>query len=75
MYRSLSREAFVKALQAYTRAAHADVRPAGSGFAPGGAPDGALVDDFRIVETERMVHMLGSIARSHGLDQHRQEHR
>jgi L-2-hydroxyglutarate oxidase len=24
------------------------------------APDGALVDDFRIVETERMVHVLNA---------------
>ena len=60
MYRSLSREAFVKALQKLIPELRIqDVRPAGSGVrAQAVAPDGTLVDDFRIVETERMVHVL-----------------
>ena len=38
-----------------------DVHPSGSGVrAQAVAPDGALVDDFRIVETERMVHVLNA---------------
>jgi (S)-2-hydroxyglutarate dehydrogenase len=62
MYRSLSREAFVKALQKLIPELRIqDVRPAGSGVrAQAVAPDGALVDDFRIVETERMVHVLNA---------------
>jgi (S)-2-hydroxyglutarate dehydrogenase len=62
MYRSLSREAFVKALQKLIPELRMqDVHPAGSGVrAQAVAPDGALVDDFRIVETERMVHVLNA---------------
>jgi L-2-hydroxyglutarate oxidase len=62
MYRSLSREAFVKALQKLIPELRMrDVRPAGSGVrAQAVAPDGALVDDFRIVESERMVHVLNA---------------
>ncbi len=60
MYRSISREAFVKGLQKLVPELRVqDVHPAGSGVrAQAVAPDGALVDDFRIVETERMVHVL-----------------
>jgi L-2-hydroxyglutarate oxidase len=62
MYRSLSQEAFVKALQKLVPELRIqDVRRAGSGVrAQAVAPDGALVDDFRIVETERMVHVLNA---------------
>jgi L-2-hydroxyglutarate oxidase len=62
MYRSLSREAFVKALRKLVPDLQMqDVHPAGSGVrAQAVAPDGALVDDFRIVETERMVHVLNA---------------
>jgi (S)-2-hydroxyglutarate dehydrogenase len=62
MYRSISREAFVKALQKLIPELRMqDVRRAGSGVrAQAVAPDGALVDDFRIVETERMVHVLNA---------------
>jgi L-2-hydroxyglutarate oxidase len=62
MYRSISREAFVKALQRLVPELRLqDVHPAGSGVrAQAVAPDGALVDDFRIVETERMVHVLNA---------------
>jgi L-2-hydroxyglutarate oxidase len=38
-----------------------DLRPAGSGVrAQAVALDGALVDDFRIVEGERMLHVLNA---------------
>jgi len=62
VYRSLSREAFVKALQKLIPELRMqDVHPCGSGVrAQAVAPDGALVDDFRIVETERMVHVLNA---------------
>jgi (S)-2-hydroxyglutarate dehydrogenase len=62
MYRSLSQEAFVKALQKLVPELRIqDVRRAGSGVrAQAVAPNGALVDDFRIVETERMVHVLNA---------------
>jgi L-2-hydroxyglutarate oxidase len=62
VYRSLSREAFVKALQKLIPELRMqDVHPAGSGVrAQAVAPDGSLVDDFRIVETERMVHVLNA---------------
>jgi (S)-2-hydroxyglutarate dehydrogenase len=62
MYRSLSQEAFVKALQKLVPELRLqDVRRAGSGVrAQAVAPDGALVDDFRIIEGERMVHVLNA---------------
>ncbi len=62
MYRSLSQEAFVKALQKLVPELRMqDVRRAGAGVrAQAVAPDGALLDDFCIVETERMVHVLNA---------------
>jgi (S)-2-hydroxyglutarate dehydrogenase len=62
MYRSISQDAFVKALQKLVPELRMqDVRRAGSGVrAQAVAPDGALVDDFRIVESERMVHVLNA---------------
>ena len=62
MYRSISREAFVKGLQKLVPELRVqDVHPAGSGVrAQAVAPDGALVDNFRIIETERMVHVLNA---------------
>jgi L-2-hydroxyglutarate oxidase len=62
MYRSISQEAFVKALQKLVPELRMqDVRRAGAGVrAQAVAPDGALVDDFRIVESERMVHVLNA---------------
>jgi (S)-2-hydroxyglutarate dehydrogenase len=62
MYRSISQEAFVKALQKLVPELRMqDVRRAGSGVrAQAVAPDGALVDDFCIVESERMVHVLNA---------------
>ena len=62
VYRSISQEAFVKALQKLIPELRLqDVKRAGSGVrAQAVAPDGSLVDDFRIVETERMVHVLNA---------------
>jgi (S)-2-hydroxyglutarate dehydrogenase len=62
MYRSLSQEAFVKALQKLVPELRMqDVRRAGSGVrAQAVAPDGALLDDFCMVESERMVHVLNA---------------
>lgn len=62
VYRSLSKDAFVKALQRLIPELRLqDVHPAGSGVrAQAVAPDGSLVDDFRIVETARMVHVLNA---------------
>lgn len=62
VYRSISQEAFVKALQKLIPELRMrDVQRAGSGVrAQAVAPDGSLVDDFRIVETERMVHVLNA---------------
>jgi L-2-hydroxyglutarate oxidase len=62
VYRSVSQEAFVKALQRLIPELRMqDVHPAGSGVrAQAVAPDGSLVDDFRIVESDRMVHVLNA---------------
>jgi L-2-hydroxyglutarate oxidase len=39
----------------------ADLRPAGAGVrAQAVEPSGALVDDFRIAEAERMIHVLNA---------------
>lgn len=59
-YRSLSKRAFVKALQRLMPELRVeDVRPAGAGVrAQALEPGGSLVDDFRIVETGRMIHVL-----------------
>src|SRR5262247_3419712 len=62
VYRSLSKAAFVRALQRLVP----DVR--GGDLSRGGAgvraqavtPEGALVDDFRIVETADAVHVLNA---------------
>ncbi|HXG01912.1 MAG TPA: L-2-hydroxyglutarate oxidase [Candidatus Binatia bacterium] len=62
MYRSLSKAAFVRALQRLVP----DLRPedvvrGGSGVrAQAVSPDGSLVDDFRIVETADAVHVLNA---------------
>jgi L-2-hydroxyglutarate oxidase len=61
-YRSFSKRAFVKALQKLIpELGFADVHPAGAGVrAQALEPNGFLVDDFRIVETPRMVHVLNA---------------
>jgi len=62
MYRSASKRAFVRALQALVpdlRAA--DVHPSGAGVrAQALDARGGLLDDFRIVEADRMIHVLNA---------------
>jgi (S)-2-hydroxyglutarate dehydrogenase len=62
IYRSMSKKAFVKALQRLVpELDESDVQPAGSGVrAQALDPNGKLVDDFRIVEAERMVHVVNA---------------
>ena len=62
MYRSISKRAFLKALQRLIPELRwADIHPAGAGVrAQAVDPDGKTVDDFRIVEAERMVHVLNA---------------
>lgn len=62
MYRSFSKTAFVKAMQVLVPEVQMeDVHRAGSGVrAQALEPDGKLVDDFRIVEEERMIHVLNA---------------
>lgn len=61
-YRSYSKAAFVKALQRLLPELEMkDVHPAGSGVrAQALEPNGKLVDDFRIVESQRQVHVLNA---------------
>ncbi len=61
-HRSYSKSAFVKALQRLMpELQEADVHPAGAGVrAQALEPNGALVDDFRIAESEHMVHVLNA---------------
>jgi L-2-hydroxyglutarate oxidase len=62
MARSISKKAFVRALQRLIpELSIEDVYPGGAGVrAQALEPSGALVDDFRIVETERMIHVLNA---------------
>jgi L-2-hydroxyglutarate oxidase len=62
MYRSFSKRAFLKALQRLIpELKGADIHPAGAGVrAQAVEPDGKTVDDFRIVQAERMVHVLNA---------------
>jgi L-2-hydroxyglutarate oxidase len=62
MHRSWSKKAFVKALQRLLpELTMADVHAAGAGVrAQALEPSGKLVDDFRIVEAARMVHVLNA---------------
>jgi L-2-hydroxyglutarate oxidase len=62
MWRSLSKAAFVRALQRLVpdiRAEHLEDAPAGI-RAQAVAPDGALVDDFLIVEGDRVVNVCNA---------------
>lgn len=61
-HRSLSQRAFVKALQRLIpELGLNDLRRAGAGVrAQAVEPTGMLVDDFRIVEAERMIHVLNA---------------
>jgi (S)-2-hydroxyglutarate dehydrogenase len=62
MYRSLSKPAFVKALQHLVPDLKSeDIHRSGAGVrAQALEPNGNLVDDFRIVEAPRMVHVLNA---------------
>jgi L-2-hydroxyglutarate oxidase len=62
MYRSASTGAFLHALQRLIpELTAADVKPGGAGVrAQALEPTGALVDDFRIVEGDRMIHVLNA---------------
>jgi L-2-hydroxyglutarate oxidase LhgO len=62
MYRSLSRAAFVRALQRLVPDLRPeDVTAGGAGVrAQAVAPDGSLVDDFRIVADANAVHVLNA---------------
>jgi L-2-hydroxyglutarate oxidase len=62
VYRSLSKRAFVGALRRLIPELNlSDLRPGGSGVrAQALDPDGSLVDDFRIVRSEGMVHVLNA---------------
>jgi L-2-hydroxyglutarate oxidase len=61
-YRSFSKKAFVKALQKLVpEIQEEDIEPGGAGVrAQALEPDGKLVDDFRIVEANKMVHVLNA---------------
>lgn len=60
--RSFSKAAFHRALQRLVPALrYQDIRPFGAGVrAQAVEPSGALVDDFRFVEAERMIHVLNA---------------
>jgi L-2-hydroxyglutarate oxidase len=60
--RSFSKKAFVRALKRLIPELRSDdVHPGGAGVrAQALEPTGALVDDFRIVEAERMIHVLNA---------------
>jgi len=62
LWRSWNKGAFVRALQALMpEIAAADLAPGGAGVrAQALDPDGKLVDDFRIVEAERQIHVLNA---------------
>jgi L-2-hydroxyglutarate oxidase len=61
-YRSFSKKGFVKALQKLIpEIQEDDIEPGGAGVrAQALEPDGKLVDDFRIVEANKMVHVLNA---------------
>jgi L-2-hydroxyglutarate oxidase len=61
-YRSYSKSAFVRALQKLIPSIqYDDIYRAGAGVrAQALEPDGKLVDDFRIVEAEKMIHVLNA---------------
>jgi len=61
-YRSFSKKSFVKALQKLVPEIQLDdLEPGGAGVrAQALEPDGKLVDDFRIIEDNRMVHVLNA---------------
>ena len=62
MYRSLSKKAFLRALQTLVPALREeDMHPGGSGVrAQAVLPDGSMVDDFKIVTAPRAIHVLNA---------------
>jgi L-2-hydroxyglutarate oxidase len=62
VYRSLSKRAFLRALQRLVPALEeGDLEPGGSGVrAQAVAPDGSLIDDFKITETPHAIHVLNA---------------
>jgi L-2-hydroxyglutarate oxidase len=62
IYRSLSKASFARALARLTPDISVeDLAPGGAGVrAQAVAPDGRLLDDFHIVEAERMIHVLNA---------------
>lgn len=62
MWRSFSKRAFYRSLtRLIPELQMDDIHPFGSGVrAQAMQPDGALVDDFRFVQTERMIHVLNA---------------
>ena len=62
LYRSFSKKAFLHALQRLIAdLKYEDIHPAGAGVrAQAVDASGALVDDFRFVEAERMIHVLNA---------------
>ncbi len=62
MHRSFVKEAFIKALQKLIPEIQSeDIEPGGAGIrAQALQADGKLVDDFRIMESERMIHVLNA---------------
>ncbi len=61
-YRSFNKNAFVRALQKLIpEIEYDDLTPGGAGVrAQAVDPNGNLVDDFRIVEAEKMIHVLNA---------------
>ena len=61
-HRSFSKKAFVRALQKLMpEICMDDLKPGGAGVrAQAIGPDGAPIDDFKIVEAERMIHVLNA---------------
>jgi L-2-hydroxyglutarate oxidase len=62
MYRSLSKPAFLRALRRLVpELEERDLEPGGAGVrAQAVAPDGSLIDDFKINETPHAIHVLNA---------------
>lgn len=62
IYRSFSKKAFVRSLQKLIpEIKEEDLRPGGAGVrAQALTPEGFLVDDFRVVQADRMIHVLNA---------------
>ena len=62
IHRSFSKKAFVRSLQKLIpEIKEEDLRPGGAGVrAQALTPEGFLVDDFRVVQADRMIHVLNA---------------